>query len=58
MLEWKEIQGYSPQKDYRRQDGELPELNEEILIQIPGKTPFVGCFSEDNMTGHVRNEIN
>lgn len=54
MLEWKEIIGYNPQKDYRRQDGvELPELGEEILIQNPGKTPFVGYFSEDKITGHV-----
>lgn len=54
MLAWKEIKGYDAEKDYRWQDGvELPDLDEEILIQLLDKEPFVGCFKEDNKTGHV-----
>lgn len=35
MLDWKEIKGYDKNKDYKWQEGvELPELNEEILIQV------------------------
>lgn len=52
MLEWKEIIGYDNKRDYRRQEGvELPELEEEILVQFidelrPNRPPFVGYFKE------------
>lgn len=58
MLDWKEIKGYNINKDYKWQNGvELPDLNEEILIQFtdelrPDRAPFVGCFKERN-DGHV-----
>lgn len=52
MLEWKEVKGYNRNKDYKFQDGvDLPELNEEILIQFldenhPDRSPFVGYFKQ------------
>lgn len=54
MLDWKEIKGYDLRKDYRYQEGvELPELGEEILIQHPGMSPFVGYFKEEPVTRHL-----
>jgi len=58
MLEWKEINGYNNEKGYKWQEGvELPELNEEILIEFqnetnPNRPPFVGYFNEDR-NGYV-----
>lgn len=52
MLEWKEVKGYNRNEDYKFQDGvDLPELNEEILIQFldenrPNRPPFVGYFKQ------------
>lgn len=47
MLEWKEIKGYDYGVHYNWQEGvELPELGEEVLIQRPGASPFVGYFEE------------
>ena len=52
MLEWKEIKGYDYSIHYKWQDGvELPELEEEVLIQCPGGSPFVGYFVETDFGG-------
>jgi len=53
------IKGYDRNKDYKFQDGvDLPELNEEILIQFldedrPNRAPFVGYFKQNSRTGRV-----
>ncbi|MCM1235671.1 MAG: hypothetical protein NC489_36715 [Ruminococcus flavefaciens] len=53
MLEWKEVKGYDKNIDYNYQKDKanLPELNEEILIQFlnetrPDRPCFVGYFME------------
>lgn len=57
-VEWKEVKGYDNKKDYKWQEEvELPELEEEILIQFtdelhPNRPPVVEYF-KDYRNGYV-----
>lgn len=57
MLVWHEINKYNMNKDYKFQDGILPELSEEIIIQYPDTPPFIGCFKY-GVSGGVYSYIN